>query len=196
MFDREYTRLEKMQRLYWKIVPHDWRPSEVWYRLKCFLFKRYTTVKPKTLPYHTWVDRDVLLLHTMFQILTDFVEQECSPGVINWYHEHAGKIRVGGKEKFVRDELQDLYNWWQQVPEGASYDYTCPKLNKFREKVYSKLPPIRFEKIPDSEYFEMVSDKTRYDKYCVKLIHLENKQRKVTKEYMKRLVRVSEYLWT
>ena len=70
------TPWQKLKRLYWKTIPYDWRPGQIWYRLTCFLWKRYTTVKPRTLPYHTWCDRDVLMVHCMFEILCRFIEGE------------------------------------------------------------------------------------------------------------------------
>jgi len=46
-----------------------------WYWLKCRCFTQHNRVVCERLP-PTWVDRDHLLLHTSFQILTDFVRKE------------------------------------------------------------------------------------------------------------------------
>ena len=54
-----------------KIV--SWAQS-IAYNIKCW-FKPYNVVKCHDLP-ATWVDRDNLMFHTMFQILVDFVELE------------------------------------------------------------------------------------------------------------------------
>jgi hypothetical protein len=48
----------------------------------------------------------------MFEILGQFLEQECSPGHIEWYGEYGHKVTVNGVEKYVRDEMQDLWDWW------------------------------------------------------------------------------------
>jgi len=72
---------------------HDW-----WYRLKCKLWHKYNRVTVKTLP-PTWVDRDELLAHSMFQILKDYVEKE--DGLAQWEHEP----EVGQK-------MQELLDWW------------------------------------------------------------------------------------
>jgi hypothetical protein len=88
-----------------------WHPKELRYKFKCWAWKRYSTVKPRTLP-HTWCDRCQLLPHMMFEILSQFIEKECSPGHVEWYGEYGHKITVDGKEKYVRDEMQDLYDWW------------------------------------------------------------------------------------
>ena len=79
---------------YWHTVPYDWRPGQIWCRLKCWAWKRYTTVKPRYLD-HTWCDRCDLLPHMMFEILCDFVEKECSPGCVEWYGEHGHKLDKG-----------------------------------------------------------------------------------------------------
>jgi hypothetical protein len=87
------------------------RIHELWYSLKCWAWHRWSTVKPRTLP-HTWCDRRELLAHMMFEILGQFIERECSPGIVEWYGESGDKISVDGKEKFVRDEMQELWDWW------------------------------------------------------------------------------------
>ena len=87
--------------------------SLLWYGFTCWAWHRYSTVKPRTLS-HTWCDAVELLPHTMFEILSRFVEKECSPGPVDWYHKFAPKVVVNGKTKFVRDEIQDLYDWWHQ----------------------------------------------------------------------------------
>lgn len=105
------TLWDKIRHTYWRIIPYDWRPGQIVYRLKCFLWKRYSTVKPRSLP-HTWCDRCELLPHMMFEILSQFIERECSPGIVEWYGEYGHKITVDGEERYVRDEMQSLYDWW------------------------------------------------------------------------------------
>lgn len=68
--------LDKLRNFYWRLIPYDWRPGQLLYRMKCFFFKRYTTVKPRYLP-HTWCDRTAVLPHMMFEILSQFLEKEC-----------------------------------------------------------------------------------------------------------------------
>lgn len=104
--DQFFKSLERLHRAWW-------RPSNLWYRFKCWAWYRYTTIKPRYLG-HTWCDRTEQLPHMMFEILSQFVEDECSPGHVEWYGDGAHKVIVNGKEKFVRDELQDLYDWWHK----------------------------------------------------------------------------------
>lgn len=95
---------------------------EMWYYVRCFLWKRYSTVTPRFLP-PTWCDRDNLLLHTSFEILMDYVENE---------HKHSWTVADLEKElaKPVEDyqdemsrawcesalpyakEIELLYKWW------------------------------------------------------------------------------------
>lgn len=99
---------------YYKIVPHNLRPQELLYRFKCFVWHRYSTVKPQYLP-HTWVDRSDLLPHVMFQILTDFIEKEnpfeCH---IDWDYD--------GEHRQAKKEMLELYHWWHYVYQKA-YPY-------------------------------------------------------------------------
>lgn len=113
-----------LEDLYYKI-PYNWRPKTIWYHLKCRVWKHYSTVIPRTLSRYEGVDKDILLPHCMFEILSQFIEKECSPDRIEWHGEHSGKIIPGqvwthDKEKhpeaiFIRDEMQYLYEWWHNV---------------------------------------------------------------------------------
>ncbi|MHC4297958.1 MAG: hypothetical protein ACYS7Y_11695 [Planctomycetota bacterium] len=111
--------LEKIEDLYWTIIPYECRPMRVWYRLKCFFWHRYSTIKPRYMG-HTWANRDDLTAHAMFEILSQFIEKECTPEIVEWYGEYGRKVLVmvpGGPHRlrYVRDEMQDLYDWWHQV---------------------------------------------------------------------------------
>lgn len=67
------------------------------YKTKCFLWHRYSTVKPRWLP-HTWVDRDYLLLYTGFEILCRFFEDE-KP--LEYFEDTPERL-----------ELHSIYKWW------------------------------------------------------------------------------------
>jgi len=89
---------------YWKVVPYRWRPSEVWYRFTCWAWRRYTTVHPRTMPWHTWTDRDFLLPHVMFELLVRFVEEE-KP------EEHFEIKDSANRELW--EKLFATYHWWK-----------------------------------------------------------------------------------
>ena len=74
----------------------------LWYWLKCRLWHRYNVVYISTLP-PTWQDRDTVLLHAAFQILTDFVDRE-QP--FDWFDVMASNDRE------YWEEVLRLYAWW------------------------------------------------------------------------------------
>ena len=80
--------------------------SERIYRWKCHLYKKYNRVRIRSLP-PTWNDRDAVLVHSMFQVLSDFMEQEKPGERVDWdwceTHAHAWK------------EMQELHRWWHNV---------------------------------------------------------------------------------
>lgn len=112
---------------------------EPWYWLKCAVWHRYNVVRVRTLP-PTWCDRDRLLLHAAFQVLTDFVERERpwelyeveqSP---DWEKRSGGRLAgpsavfetvrsrylgIGHDEEDAREraaawrEVALLYFWWK-----------------------------------------------------------------------------------
>ena len=177
---------DKIQYLYWSIVPHDYRPDELWYKLKCWVWHRYTTVKPRYLP-HTWMDRDKQLVHSMFEILSEFIEKECDPGNVN------------GEEKYVRDEMQELYNWWHK-------DY-IPNIweSKLSDKLNEaiKYPKITSTPCEDNKHLSkmnFVYDNDEHEEKTTQqlkeLNHLEAAYDDKLSELMHRLIEVKDYMWT
>ena len=59
----------------------------------------------------SWVDRDMIMLHSCFQLLVDFVEKEdgLNQSDYEFYKETV-------------DELKYLYDWWQENKESVSID--------------------------------------------------------------------------
>lgn len=108
---------QKIKYAYWKVVPHRLRPGELWYRFKCWIWHRYTTVKPRGLP-HTWYDRSGLMPRMIFEILSQFIEGECGEDChIDWYYPNddgtlGHQVEVDGKRVNVLDEMKDIYDWW------------------------------------------------------------------------------------
>ena len=112
--------------------------------MACLLGDRYSTVKPRNLP-HTWIDREELLIHVMFEVLSNFVEKELRPHQdIDWdcseYRSHA------------RDEMEDLYRWWHEEYSWRDEDFVslqadeawyafvthqCLRLSKIRGYMWS-----------------------------------------------------------
>jgi len=53
-----------------------------------------------------WSDKDNVMLHACFQLLTDFVEQEIANDIADWQHDDA--------HSNARKEIDELYAWWKQ----------------------------------------------------------------------------------
>jgi len=82
--------------------------SNWWYLLRCWAWHRYRTVKPSSLEGHGWIDRDMLILHCMFELLVEVVEQEdLLTGHINW--DYSDEFRHAKKE------IEELYYWWKNT---------------------------------------------------------------------------------
>jgi hypothetical protein len=103
--------IEKIQDIYYKI-PYNWRPKNIWYSITCRFWHKYTTVKPRYLS-HQWTDRCEVMPHMMFEILSQFIEKECTPEQVDWTWE-GNLIEVNGQKISARDEMQYLYDWWHK----------------------------------------------------------------------------------
>lgn len=186
---------DKIRYKYWDLVPYEYRPRSLYRWLKCWLFKRYTTIKPRYLD-HQWHDRMVILPHVMFEILSQFIEQECSPGHIDW--EASGHmVKVHGKEVNVRDEMQTLYDWWHKVYNG-SYPAVYEEL---WEEAKECSPTSYFSDLSAGfcEYdpkFKTEEDKMTYHRIIKAIRKLERQQERELAENMHRVVNLMPYLWT
>ena len=58
-----------------------------------------------------WLDKDLIMIHSCFQLLVDFVEQECGL-------EHCSYIA----HKESVDELKYLYDWWKENQNMEEYN--------------------------------------------------------------------------
>lgn len=56
-----------------------------------------------------WVDKDVVLLHACFQLLTDYVENEETSVPTDW--EQSAEFQK------AKAEIDFLYEWWRTRPE-------------------------------------------------------------------------------
>ena len=172
-----------------------WHPQEIWYKLKCWAWHRYSTVHPRYLD-HTWVDRVELLPHTMFEILSDFVENECSPGHIEWYYGH--KVKVNGEERYVRDEMQEIYDWWH-----TTLHKEYPKKEEQLWEEAKDFKPNREFHPSENELFaewrmewDNPEAEETYNRLMNELQELEEQADRETTDYMHRLVNVRQSLWT
>lgn len=165
-----------------------------YYKVKGFLWNRYSVVKSRHLGY-TWIDRDRLLLFTMFEILEQFVEKECSPGHVEWYGEYGHKVFVNGREKFVRDEMDDLLKWWNErfIP----YDnYELPEQTAEHPEALTWFTEREDGLYEFKPIYESEEDRIKDEEHYGRITKLDNQMEKEKIEYMNRLVRISPSMWT
>lgn len=189
------TVLERFEDFYSGIIPYEYRPKQIWYKLKGRFWSKFNTIKCRYLPY-TWNDRSEVLPHVMFEVLSRFIEQECSPGHIDW--EGSGHtVTVNGKEKNVRQEMQDLYDWWHQSY-IKEYEEIAHILYDEAEKHHGEFV---FE--PDKNGFSFMNIKYESEEHeeinyvCMKAaMKLDKMRDKKLNEMMHRLVNLTTFLWT
>lgn len=72
------------------------------------------TLRIKTLA-PEWSDKDNIMLHACFQLLTDCIEKEhLLTGHVDWTYSDA--------QKKVKEEIEALYQWWQERCRKESTD--------------------------------------------------------------------------
>jgi hypothetical protein len=124
------------------------------YYVKSLLFYRYNVIKIKTLG-PGWTDRDCVMVHAMFQVFCNFIEQEEPFERISWdYGSEINRIKKEKwknqreKNRYIRSlergdkrvkkakkEMQFLYNWWKKtypelVKKGIDMDKVSAKENE------------------------------------------------------------------
>lgn len=168
---------------------NEWWTPRLLKRIR-YWFRRWRSpsnhLKISTLPW-TWVDRDHILLHAMFQVLVDFVEKENNPGIVCWECDLSHWV--------AWEEIMDLYHWWKYDPlaqdENKVYEFeTSEELMGWLDWMY-----------PDATSWPQVAVlKPAPYKGCKDMYRLfgnltEGATAKQN-EMMKRLVEIRPYLWT
>lgn len=186
----------KIRYAYWSIIPYDYRPNNVWYQLKCYLWKRHSTVKSRYLP-HTWCDKVDLIPHTIMEMLSQFIEQECSPGWVDWYC-CPKTIEFYGNDWNVRDLMQHIYDWYHQVYIPKSNNNRSVDWYNFAAK-HSRTPEEKLENglirwlnpIWDSEENKKIGSRL-----FQRSIKIEAALERQLDEYCITIIRMREYMWT
>jgi len=141
----------------------------------------------KYLKIHTlekgWQDRDEIMLHAVFQVLVDFVEQEKPDEIVDW--------NADDTHKRAWREICELYKWWKKRRPARKSPLDDKRL---------RVPPLKFEDIPGTDLMKMVeSDKKKYAAYY-KALEKHWQQEKVWYEQdqqnLHRLIEIRPYLWT
>lgn len=117
---------DNLEDIYLSIVPYSLRPKNLWYSFKCRVWKRYTTVKPRTLD-HTWCDRSHLIFHIVFEVAQRFLEEEGSKtqDEWDWQKEH----NPGFYEAWF--EAKQICDWWfNEYDDGYVYGLSDEEFDK------------------------------------------------------------------
>lgn len=193
--------LDKIKELYWKVWPRWARPSELWYTFTCWAYYRYTTVQPRTLPYHSWCDRDKLLIHMNFEILSQFIEKELKGyRAEDWEYYYTEQkdslIEFGGVKKDPYYVLNYLYEWWKFYNEKE--DKVGDRWMSFNDKhTTHKHTPLensdftRWDIIWDSPENEAIGKKM-FNRYLKKSVNLDRE----LENNLILLIQLRKYLWT
>jgi hypothetical protein len=130
-----------------------------------------------------WHDKDEVLLHAAFQLLTDFVEQEHPEKIVDWDADELHKSAWG--------EIKSLYKWWKKTRPKRRSPLDDKKLNR---------PPFKLKKIPGSDMRELVTpDKKKYAEYYQALEEhtlLEKEWCEEDQRNLHRLIEIRGFLWT
>lgn len=183
------------------MIPYDYRIGNIWRSFKDWAWNRYTTIKPRQLG-HGWHDRSHLMYYMMFEILSQFIEKECSPGMIDWYNEgciESHSIVVNGEKKWVRDEMQDIYNWWHNKY-LKEYEDIEKELNNKMDKltdrdVFNEDNPVYEDgRLCGYEWKPVYKD--GYKEVQKKLRELEAQREKELQDNLHRLINIRDHMWT
>ena len=162
------------------------RLKHLWYRIKCFLWFRYTTIKPRYLD-HTYCDVGDLIPHMMFELLSRFIEEDCSPGYRDWYTDYD---KIGGK--FKRDILQDLYDWWH-----SKYNKEYPEaLDILYARLHTHWPTQLVVDGFFNPQYKTPEDKRAFSMLSAAITLLEDKRDRELETNMQTLLTLRKDLWT
>lgn len=130
-----------------------------------------------------WHDTDVVILHAMFQLLVDFIEEELPGETVGWNCDDVHR-------KTWKD-LMYLYKWWKTIR---------PQRRSPLDDKSIKTPPLIFKKVQGTEFTQTVPpDRKKYPEYyrmMKKYIRLENKWYEEDQRNLHRLIDLRKYLWT
>lgn len=124
-------------------------------------------------------DRDTILLHAAFQVLTDFIEKEKPHEIIDWQHDEL--------DRNAWTEISQLYHWWKEER---------PNRHDPLDDVVS--PPRNAFVISEEGYLTF-PDRDQYPEYYAaldRLSELENAWNEEDQQNLHRLINVRQLLWT
>lgn len=204
----------------WKDYICDWADTvrrkcrKIKYKIK-YLFFPYNVVKIKTLD-RSWNESDEMLIHSCFQILTDFVEHQCMPSshaqlvpfnieeqmesYKDWPEKDKEPMRKGLEEQNrVTQEILDLYNWWKK---REAFRLANDPLNEIDELTNEEASLGGSEVCRRDEYGDPILWELKFNN-CPKRTEIykrahkfEEDCNKEDEEMLIRLMKIRKCLWT
>lgn len=170
--------IRKIKSLLTCIPGYHWLSYRTWNRFH-ILRMRYLAAG-----YH---DCDEILIHSMFEVLCRFVEDEDIDGIVDWNSDP--------DHIFARTEIQVLYAWWRNRQSRDSLD-PLRQLGVVH-------PQWTFTPCKDSADFSEVHiehgsdlERQKWEEACRASRLWEAQCRETDEEMMIRLVKIRGYLWT
>lgn len=153
-----------------------------WIRLRTW--DKQHVIKIKTLK-PAWWDKDEVLLHAMFQILSNFIELERPDKTVDWTSSEQDAI--------AWKEIQFLYNWWNKdrplrESQDPLNDFEYPKLKSVETEIACARGIEWIFKSPEheKEWHQKCKESHKWEKQC----------REEETEMMHRLIKIRDFLWT
>ena len=142
-------------------------------------------------------DADTLLIHSMFQVLVNFIELEKPNEIVNWESDP--------EHKHAWEEMNALYEWW--VGERQSRDSKNPILQPNIKTPDMHFTPTEKKWInPETKKEESTSkmdfvhdskeDEEKWEKACEDCTAWEIQCEEEDEIMMKRLIAVRLFMWT
>ncbi len=189
---RKVTWWDRVEAAYHFVVPYDLRPHQLWILFRDVTWKRFSTIKPRTLG-HGWVERNDLLAHMSFEILGRFLEEECSPGHTLWYGEEGPKVG----DEYALDIMDEVWTWWNDV-----YLRDYPRKDEaLWEATLEYTPEIFAKEIGEgvrSSIFTFKSEdqEFRYRALTQESRDLNEEMERQIDHNLRRLISVRQHMWT
>lgn len=137
-----------------------------------------------------WMDKDEVLIHAMFQILCNFIEQEKPAECIDW--------DADPKNAKAWKEVQFLYDWWKNNRLKRKDPFDDPS---FKAPEWKFIPRKKKDTNEETLYgiewvYENPEHEKLWKKKCEEHRQWEEHCHAEDNEMMKRLIDIRDFLWT
>lgn len=191
IFDIKETCWDKMRTPWWRL-------KFAYGNLSSKIRNHRNTLKITTLE-RGWIDADYVLLHASFQILDNFLREECSEdGVVDWEYT--------ADHRNAMAEMRYLDRWWKTDPLAGNADF-C-----WSPSGISTISGVMFIDAYVSEYVArgwtaedcswigetvdiQIAKTGEFNPYLA-LAYIEGAAMRRQNDYLKRLIDIRSYMWT